>query len=72
MCKLEKESIKIEGIENDEDVNKILQALNTVWGVRDAEVSLGNKTATFTYDEKAASREDFLQAVKDKGYNIIN
>lgn len=71
MGKLEKESIKIEGIENEEDVNKILQALNTVWGIRDAEVSLGSKTAMFTYDEKAASREDFLQAVKDTGYNII-
>ncbi len=69
---MEKESMKIEGIQNNEDVNKILQALHSVWGVREAEVSLENNTATFTFDEKAASRVDFLQAVKDTGYNIIN
>ncbi|MGX9134316.1 heavy-metal-associated domain-containing protein [Rummeliibacillus sp. JY-2-4R] len=69
---MEKGSMKIEEIQNDEDVNKILQALHSVWGVREAEVSLENKTATFTFDEKAASRVDFFQAVKDTGYNIIN
>lgn len=68
---MEKGSIKIEGIENEEDVNKILEALNTVWGIRDAEVSLVNKTATFIYDGKAASLVDFIQAVKDKGFNVI-
>ncbi|PLR66357.1 copper chaperone [Bacillus sp. UMB0893] len=70
MCKLEKGSIKIEGIKNEQDANKILQALHAVWGISDAEVSLVNKTAMFTYDEKAASRVDFLQAVKDTGYHI--
>lgn len=67
---MEKGSIKVEGLENEEDVNKVLQALESVWGVRNAEVSLANKTATFTYDEKAASHVDFLQAVKDIGFNI--
>lgn len=67
---MEKGSIKVEGLENEEDVNKVLQALESVWGVRNAEVSLANKTATFTYDEKAASHVDFLQAVRDIGFNI--
>ncbi|MFP3917606.1 heavy-metal-associated domain-containing protein [Lysinibacillus telephonicus] len=69
---MEKGSIKIEGLENEEDVNKVLQALESVWGVREAEVSLANKTATFTYDDKAASHVDFLQAVKDIGFNVMN
>lgn len=70
MCKLEKGSIRIDGIQNEQDSNKILQALHAVWGIREAEVSLVNKTATFSYDEKAASRADFLQAVKDTGFHI--
>lgn len=69
-AKLENGYIKIDGIKNEEDVNKILHALEAVWGISDAEVSLVNKTATFTYDEKAASRVDFLQAVKDTGFHI--
>ncbi len=69
---MEKGSIKIEGLVNEGDVHKVLQALESVWGVRDAQVSLANKTATFAYDEKAASHVDFLQAVKDSGYNVVN
>lgn len=62
--------LKVEGMKDQDDVTKVLHALNEVWGVRKAEVSLENKVATFTYDEKAASQEDFLQAVKDTGFNI--
>ncbi|MBD8027915.1 heavy-metal-associated domain-containing protein [Ureibacillus sp. Re31] len=69
---MEKGNLKIEGLENEEDVHKVLQALESVWGVRDVQVSLANKTATFAYDEKAASHVDFLQAVKDTGYNVVN
>jgi copper chaperone CopZ len=62
--------LKVEGMKDQDDVTKVLHALNEVWGVRKAEVSLENKVANFTYDEKAASQEDFLQAVKDTGFNI--
>ncbi|AOH53301.1 hypothetical protein ABE28_002975 [Peribacillus muralis] len=55
---------------NENDVNKVLHALNEVWGVSEVEVSLANKLVTFSYDEKAASQVDFLQAVKDTGFYI--
>ncbi|MBP0725743.1 heavy-metal-associated domain-containing protein [Bacillus sp. RG28] len=67
---MEKVSLKINGIKNDQDANKILQALHEVWGIREAEVSVVNQTATFSYDEKAASQTDFIQAVKDTGFHI--
>ena len=35
-----------------------------------AEVSLENNMATFSYDEKAASHVDFLQAIKDSGFSV--
>ncbi|WP_170008135.1 heavy-metal-associated domain-containing protein [Bacillus fonticola] len=62
--------IKVEGMTNEHDAEKVLHALNEVWGVRKAEVSLSNQTASFRYNEKAASYEDFLQAVEDTGFTI--
>jgi copper chaperone CopZ len=62
--------IKVEGMMNQRDVDKVLHALNEVWGIREAQVSLATNMATFSYDEKAASHEDFLQAVKDTGFHI--
>ncbi|MFJ7754394.1 heavy-metal-associated domain-containing protein [Peribacillus muralis] len=62
--------LKVEGMRNENDVNKVLHALNEVWGVSEVEVSLANKLVTFSYDEKAASQVDFLQAVKDTGFYI--
>ncbi|WP_155645546.1 heavy-metal-associated domain-containing protein [Peribacillus simplex] len=62
--------LKVEDMRDENDVNKVLHALNEVWGVRDVEVSLANKLATFSYDEKAASPIDFLQAVKDTGFDM--
>ncbi|WP_285768801.1 heavy metal-associated domain-containing protein [Peribacillus sp. SI8-4] len=67
---MENGSIKVEGIRDESDMNKIHHALNEVWGVRGVEVSLANKMVTFSYDEKAASKVDFLQAVKDTGFAI--
>lgn len=62
--------LKIEDMRDANDVNKVLHALNEVWGVSRVEVSLANKMVTFSYDEKAASHDDFLQALKDTGLNI--
>jgi copper chaperone len=62
--------IKIEGITTQQDADKILHALHEVWGVRRAEVNVTNGEATFSYDEKAASYQDFEQAVIDTGFQI--
>ncbi len=70
MGKVEKGSIRIDGIKNEQDSNKVLEALHGVWGVNEVEISVANKTVTFSYDEKAASHVDFLQAIKDTGLHI--
>ncbi|WP_442599788.1 heavy-metal-associated domain-containing protein [Neobacillus sp. D3-1R] len=61
---------KISGLQNQYDADKVLSALNEVWGVRQAEVSLITKEAVFSYDEQAASPHDFEQAILDLGYEI--
>ena len=62
--------IKLEGVQSGQDVKKALKALNEVWGIRDATLSLNTGEAMIQYDEKAASFHDFEQAIIDSGFNI--
>ncbi|WMX58820.1 heavy-metal-associated domain-containing protein [Peribacillus sp. R9-11] len=68
--KLEKRVVKLEGMTNEQDAVKIQSALNDVWGVRQVHVSLQKQLATLSFNEDAASYEDFLQAIKDTGFTI--
>ncbi|MGG1599765.1 heavy-metal-associated domain-containing protein [Paenibacillus naphthalenovorans] len=63
-------TVVVQGMDDQEDVNKVRRALHEVWGVDSVEVSLSKKKATFTYDETAASFRDFEQAVHELGYEI--
>ena len=67
---MEEGQIKVGGMNSEEDVDNVKHALKEVWGVRSAEVSLTNGEVKFSYNENSASYEDFLQAIKDKGYTI--
>lgn len=67
---MEKGAVHIEGMKNEQDVNKVLHAIKEVWGLRDVDISLSDHMATFSYDENAASYIDFVQAIKDTGFNI--
>ncbi|MGV3487320.1 MAG: heavy-metal-associated domain-containing protein [Tuberibacillus sp.] len=60
--------IKVSGMSSEEDVAKVSHALKEVWGVRDINVSLGRQEAVFTYNDQSASTHDFIQALKDQGY----
>lgn len=55
---------------NQADANKVLEAIEHVWGLGQVEVSLSQKEAKFTYDERMASPHDFEQAIKDIGFEI--
>jgi len=68
---MENGKMRLEGLQTQADADKVLHALNEVWGVREAEILFNRKEAVFSYDEKAASLHDFEQAVIDSGYNII-
>lgn len=64
------ETIVIQGMDDQEDADKVSHALHEVWGINKAEVSLARKEAVFTYDESAASFRDFQQAVLDLGFEV--
>ncbi|WP_251550852.1 heavy-metal-associated domain-containing protein [Neobacillus muris] len=68
---MQKGSLKVEGMNSQTDANKVLHALNEVWGVREAEVNLSRSEAVFSFNEQAASYQDFEQAIIDLGYQIV-
>ncbi|WP_077212831.1 heavy-metal-associated domain-containing protein [Bacillus dakarensis] len=67
---MEKAKLKLEGVESQDDADKVLHALHEVWGIREAEVNFNSKEALFSFDEKSASLQDFEQAVIDSGFHV--
>lgn len=67
---MQKGIIKVEGMATQHDADQVLHALYEVWGIWTAEVSLNNNEAVFSFDEKAASYQDFQQAIIDTGFEI--
>ncbi|WP_035324301.1 heavy-metal-associated domain-containing protein [Peribacillus kribbensis] len=66
----EQSVIKINSTLTNEDKNKIVLALNDVWGVLRADVNILSSEARIGYDKNAASCHDFQQAIRDAGYDI--
>jgi copper chaperone len=67
---LENEVIVVKNMGNETDANKVLEAIEHVWGLLRAEVHLSQKEAVFSYDERMASAQDFKQAVVEAGFDI--
>lgn len=67
---MDKRTVFIQGMETLDDANKVSRALNEVWGIDKAEVSLARKEATFSFDESSASFHDFRQAIRDLGFEV--
>jgi copper chaperone CopZ len=62
----------IGNLDTKEDTDKITKAMLDVWGISQAEASAQHKTVSIKYDERMASSEDFEQAVKEAGFNLIS
>lgn len=60
----------IKDMVNQQDADKVLNALLDVWGIGSAEVNLKDRNAVISYDERMASYQDFEQAIIDTGYEI--
>ncbi|RID83434.1 copper chaperone [Peribacillus asahii] len=69
---METSIVTVQNMANQQDADKVLQAIEEVWGVSKAEINLSKSQATFTYDERMASQQDFEQAIKDLGFDITH
>ena len=69
---METSIVTVQNMANQQDADKVLQAIEEVWGVSKAEINLSKSQAVFTYDERMASQQDFEQAIKDLGFDITH
>jgi copper chaperone len=68
-----KKSISLKKLDTQEDAKRISEILKDVWGIRNVEIKLDKSEATITFDEKAASIQDFQQAITDSSYyEVVN
>ncbi|WP_202077737.1 heavy-metal-associated domain-containing protein [Caldalkalibacillus salinus] len=67
-----KKTLLLEDMNTPEDAELISGVLHDVWGIRKVEIHLDQKEATISYNENAASVQDFEQAIADCGFQIRN
>jgi copper chaperone len=63
-------TLVIQGMKNQDDSIKVSRALLQIWGINKVEVYLERNEAIFSYDEKAATFDDFQQAVLELGFAV--
>ncbi|MCM3443853.1 heavy-metal-associated domain-containing protein [Metabacillus halosaccharovorans] len=69
---MKNEKYQIRNLNNQEDADKLTQAVLDVWGISKAEANISQKTLLYSYDERMASTQDFTQAIKESGFDIVN
>lgn len=57
-------------MKSPEDAERVSKVLHDVWGIRKVEVQLDKGEATISYNEDAASFQDFQQAIVDSGFEV--
>ncbi|PSR21461.1 MAG: heavy metal-binding domain-containing protein [Sulfobacillus thermosulfidooxidans] len=67
---MERVELPVKGMTCHHCVMTVTQALNSVEGVRAAEVNLEGAWAKVTFDPTKASRADLARAVQTAGYQV--
>jgi copper chaperone len=67
---LETRVVTVKNMTNQEDANKILEAIEHVWGITKVEVNLSKSEAIFSFDERMASVQDFEQVIMESGFEF--
>ncbi|MCM3126021.1 hypothetical protein QNH36_12065 [Mesobacillus sp. AQ2] len=69
---MHEKTFKISNLNSDEDAEKLTGAMLEVWGISQAEASTQHKTVTIKFDERMSSQEDFMQAVREAGFDLTS
>lgn len=64
------ERFAIRGLSEERDAQRVRHALGEVWGIREVTVDASRGEVMFTWDERAASPQDFRQALESSGFKI--
>ena len=63
-------TLKVSGMSCNHCVMHVTNALKDLEGVADARVSLGDKTASVSYDETLVDTAKMAEAIKEAGYKV--
>ena len=69
---MQTEVIKVEGMNCMGCVNKVKTGLESVAGVKRADVSLEQKQVSIQYDESDTAPQQFRQAIRNAGFEPID
>ncbi|PTR05544.1 copper chaperone [Nitrosospira sp. Nsp5] len=69
---MQTEIIKIKGMTCMGCVNSVKNVLEKIPGVNGADVSLEQKQAVIQYDAAATSPNQFKDAIKEAGFEVVN
>jgi copper chaperone len=69
---MQTEVIKVQGMNCMGCVNKVKTGLESVAGVKRADVSLEQKQVTIQYAESEATPQQFKQAIRNAGFESIS
>ena len=64
-------TIKIDGMRCNHCTSAVNDGLMALSGVSEVMVSLEEKQATITYDEKSTDKEIFVNTIEDLGFEVI-
>lgn len=67
---MQTETFKVTGMTCKGCISNVEQALNTIAGVQEVEVSLQNSKVSARYDELQTSSNQMKSAIKDAGYDV--
>jgi copper chaperone len=69
---MQTENIKIDGMTCMGCVNSVKNVLEKIPGVRSADVSLEQKQVTIAYDAEIAHTDQFKNAIKEAGFEVVS
>ncbi|CAM3799287.1 heavy-metal-associated domain-containing protein [Mesobacillus thioparans] len=69
---MQEKTFKISNLNSDEDARELNGAILGVWGISGTEASVHHKTVTIKFDERMSSQEDFMQAVREAGFDLTS
>jgi copper chaperone len=67
---MQTEHMNVTGMTCGGCTSKVTRALKSIFGVGDVDVSLTAGKATVQYDERLASPDQLISAVKDAGFGV--
>ncbi|PLT32575.1 heavy-metal-associated domain-containing protein [Bacillus sp. V5-8f] len=64
--------IVIKNMQNQADADRVMGALEDVWGVLQVQVDLSQNRARLTFDNRMAQLQDFERKLLDNGYEVAS